>query len=92
MNSKRPSLTGSLIQRKGEAPRPPDLTASAPAPAAPPPAPAPQRKAYAKALTLKLSEGDYERLRLFAFHRHRTHQDVIEAALLRYLDDEERAG
>lgn len=89
--SKRPRLTGGLIQRKGEAPRPPEIPTATPAPAAPAaperaptPAPAPGRVP----LTVKLSSPDYERLRAYAFQNRRSHQDIIEKALLAYLDSE----
>jgi predicted DNA binding CopG/RHH family protein len=43
----------------------------------------------AKSLTLRLSETQYERLRRFAFERRLSHQDIIESALLRYLNQQE---
>ena len=62
------------------------------------PSPAPQptlavlagREPRAKSLTLRLSETQYERLRRFAFERRLSHQDIIEGALLTYLDQQER--
>lgn len=90
--SKRPSLSGGLIQRKGEAPRPPDIppvpTPAPTAPAAPDRAPVPAPTAGRVPLTVKLSSPDYERLRAFAFQNRRSHQDIIEKALLAYLDSE----
>ena len=41
-----------------------------------------------KSLTLRLSEPRYQRLRRFAFDRDASHQEVIEAALIAYLDRE----
>jgi hypothetical protein len=102
MADKRPVSLDGLIQTKGaarpdnlvqrvEAPSParqaqehletalrsPPATASTPAPA---------REPRAKSLTLRLSETQYERLRRFAFERRLSHQDIIERALIEYLD------
>jgi hypothetical protein len=93
-----PSLDG-LIQTKG-APRPDaplqrgesparSLQASLHAIAAPA-GPGP-REPRAKSLTLRLSETQYERLRRFAFERRLSHQDIIERALVEYLEREERS-
>ena len=50
-------------------------------------APAAQEKEpRAKSLTLRLSESQYERLRRFAFERRLSHQDIIERALMNYLE------
>jgi hypothetical protein len=74
------------------------VTQSAPAPqAASQPIPiAPTASAgkepRAKSLTLRLSETQYERLRRFAFERRLSHQDIIESALLGYLDQQERSA
>jgi hypothetical protein len=78
----KPQLDG-LVQRKG---------------AARPQAPADQQRAApqqaekappkTKALTLKLTDDDYRRLRRFAFETERSHQHIIETALLEYLDRE----
>jgi hypothetical protein len=46
----------------------------------------------AKSLTLRLSQSRYERLRNFAFSRRQSHQDIIEVALLEYLDRQERGA
>jgi hypothetical protein len=55
------------------------------------PQPRPQGKgSRAKSLMLRLSETQYERLRRFAFERRLSHQDIIENALLGYLDQQER--
>ena len=95
-----PSLDG-LIQAKG-APRPSEVPqrGEAPAPAPAPPTPvaaspssAPSRPASdaeprTKSLTLRLSEVRYQRLRRFAFDRDASHQEVIEAALMAYLERE----
>jgi len=54
-----------------------------------PPGPA-GKEPRAKSLTLRLSETQYERLRRFAFERRLSHQDIIEGALLVYLDQQER--
>lgn len=72
------------------------LQAAVTQPAPPPPA-APQpaasapagKEPRAKSLTLRLSESQYERLRRFAFERRLSHQDIIESALLGYLDQQE---
>lgn len=63
-------------------------------PASPQPAPAGSagREPRAKSLTLRLSETQYERLRRFAFERRLSHQDIIESALLTYLDQQERSA
>jgi hypothetical protein len=94
-----PSLDG-LIQTKG-APRPDALAQRGDSPArvlqtnlhtsvaAPVPAPA-AREPRAKSLTLRLSETQYERLRRFAFDRRLSHQDIIERALVEYLERQER--
>ena len=42
-----------------------------------------------KAMTLKLTESDYDRLRVYAFTHKLSHQAVMEAALLEYLDSHE---
>jgi hypothetical protein len=47
-----------------------------------------EREPRTKSLTLRLSETHYERLRRFAFDRRTSHQDVIERALLSYLDQQ----
>lgn len=41
-----------------------------------------------KSLTLRLSEQRYQRLRRFAFDRNASHQEIIEAALIAYLEKE----
>jgi hypothetical protein len=41
-----------------------------------------------KSLTLRLSEQRYQRLRRFAFDRNASHQEIIEAALIAYLERE----
>lgn len=91
-----PSLDG-LIQAKG-APRPSDLPQRGEAAVAPPAAikpveppagkPVASAEPRTKSLTLRLSESQYQRLRRFAFDRDASHQDVIEAALMGYLDSE----
>ena len=74
------------------------VTQLAPAPqAAPQPVPATPtvpagKEPRAKSLTLRLSETQYERLRRFAFERRLSHQDIIESALLGYLDRQERSA
>jgi hypothetical protein len=50
------------------------------------------REPRAKSLTLRLSETQYERLRRYAFERRLSHQDIIENALLAFLDQEERGA
>jgi len=93
-DKRTPSLEG-LIQTKGAA-RPDTLVQriEAPSPArvlqdglqtaiAPPPA---EREPRAKSLTLRLSETQYERLRRFAFEQRMSHQDIIERALMDYLN------
>jgi hypothetical protein len=50
------------------------------------------REPRAKSLTLRLSETQYERLRRYAFERRLSHQDIIESALLAYLDQHERSA
>lgn len=99
MSNKQPVSLDGLIQAKG-APRPSDVPQRGEAPAAaPPPAPTPAPPTPAsrpasdaeprtKSLTLRLSEPRYQRLRRFAFDRDASHQEVIEAALMAYLDRE----
>jgi hypothetical protein len=85
---------GNLIHRKGEAVRPAEMPQrGAPAPEAPPTTPvrregAPADEPRAKSLTLKLSERNYDRLRECGHRNRKTHQALIEEALLRYLDAE----
>jgi hypothetical protein len=94
------SLDG-LIQTKG-APRPDAMAQRVESPAkalqanleatiTTAPAPA-GREPRAKSLTLRLSETQYERLRRFAFERRLSHQDIIERALIDYLDRQERGA
>jgi hypothetical protein len=45
-----------------------------------------EREPRAKSLTLRLSETQYERLRRFAFEHRMSHQDIIERALMEYLN------
>src|SRR5215213_5188132 len=59
--------------------------------AAPRLAPA-EKEPRAKSLTLRLSEAQYERLRRFAFDRRLSHQDIIERALVEYLDQQDRGA
>ena len=102
MAGKQPPSLDGLIQAKG-APRPSDVPqrGEAPSPAAAPPAapvpaasPASTSRAGSdaeprtKSLTLRLSEPRYQRLRRFAFDRDASHQEVIEAALMAYLERE----
>ena len=102
MAGKQPPSLDGLIQAKG-APRPSDVPqrGEGSSPAAPPltaPAPAPASSSSSrpgsdaeprtKSLTLRLSEPRYQRLRRFAFDRDASHQEVIEAALMAYLERE----
>jgi hypothetical protein len=104
-NKNIPSLDG-LIQTKG-APRPDTMSQRGESPAreiqtqlqaavAQPtpftPAVPAGREPRAKSLTLRLSETQYERLRRFAFESRLSHQDIIEGALLAYLDQKERSA
>jgi|SRR5215207_1431034 hypothetical protein len=58
-----------------------------------PPCPAPaEREPRAKSLTLRLSEAQYERLRRFAFDHRLSHQDILERAMVEFLDRHERGG
>lgn len=98
-SNKQPVTLDGLIQSKG-APRPSEVPqrgeAPAPATLAPPPAapasspasarPASDAEPRTKSLTLRLSESRYQRLRRFAFERGSSHQEVIEAALMAYLE------
>jgi hypothetical protein len=104
-NKNIPSLDG-LIQTKG-APRPDTMSQRGESPAreiqtqlqaavaqptpSTPAVPA-GREPRAKSLTLRLSETQYERLRRFAFESRLSHQDIIEGALLAYLDQKERSA
>lgn len=83
------------VPQRGEAASAPaSVPTPAPAPAAAQPAPAPIARAASdaeprtKSLTLRLSEARYQRLRRYAFERDASHQEVIEAALIAYLDKE----
>jgi hypothetical protein len=101
-NKNTPSLDG-LIQTKG-APRPDTMTQRGESPAReiqthlqaavtqPAPAAPAGKEPRAKSLTLRLSETQYERLRRFAFEKRLSHQDIIEGALLTYLDQQERSA
>lgn len=51
-----------------------------------PKAPKPAKREGEKRLTLALDGMTYKRLRLHGVEKDRTHQDIIEAALLEYLD------
>ena len=97
MAGKQPLSLDGLIQAKG-APRPTDVPQRGEA-APPPPSTAPTAQTSSaransdaeprtKSLTLRLSEPRYQRLRRFAFDRDASHQEVIEAALIAYLDRE----
>ena len=96
-----PSLDG-LIQTKG-APRPDAMAQRGDSPVrviqanlqttvTAVPADHPTREPRAKSLTLRLSEKQYERLRRFAFDRRLSHQDIIERALVEYLDRQEHSA
>lgn len=84
------------VPQRGEAASAPEPSpTSAPAAAQPAPAaPTPIARAASdaeprtKSLTLRLSEARYQRLRRYAFERDASHQEVIEAALIAYLDKE----
>jgi hypothetical protein len=99
MADKNASILEGLIQTKG-APRPDAMAQRGESPARAlqaelravmPSAPAETtgREPRAKSLTLRLSETQYERLRRFAFERRLSHQDIIERALIAYLDQHE---
>ena len=70
---------------------PASLIQPTPAPQTTPTSPA-TKEPRAKSLTLRLSEAQYERLRRFAFEMRLSHQDIIEGALLSYLDQQERSA
>jgi hypothetical protein len=83
-------LQSAVIQA---APAPQPAPAQQPAPQASTAAlAAAAREPRAKSLTLRLSETQYERLRRFAFEKRLSHQDIIEGALLAYLDQQERSA
>jgi hypothetical protein len=94
MADKRTASLDGLIQTKGAA-RPDTLVqrSEAPSPArvlqdglqAAMTGPV-EREPRAKSLTLRLSETQYERLRRFAFEHRMSHQDIIERALMEYLN------
>lgn len=83
------------VPQRGEASSP---AAAPPAAPAPTPAasssstsssrPASDAEPRTKSLTLRLSEPRYQRLRRFAFDQDASHQEVIEAALMSYLERE----
>jgi len=89
MSAKQSASLDGLIQVKG-APRPETLlqrsAAAGVLKADPVPAAAAPAEPRAKSLTLRLSETQYQCLRRFAFDRGQSHQDVIERALMEYLD------
>ncbi len=88
MSAKQSASLDGLIQVKG-ASRPETLLQRSAAPmgkADPVPTAAAPAEPRAKSLTLRLSETQYQRLRRFAFDRGQSHQDVIERALMEYLD------
>lgn len=69
----------------------PAAAATAPAPSSSPASssrPGSDAEPRTKSLTLRLSEPRYQRLRRFAFDRDASHQEVIEAALMAYLERE----
>ncbi len=74
-----PSSPPPLAQASAASPAPTAASASRPASDAEP---------RTKSLTLRLSEVRYQRLRRFAFERDASHQEVIEAALIAYLERE----
>lgn len=87
--------------RPSDVPQRGEVSSPSAQPAAPAstPAPAPSSSASSsrpvsdaeprtKSLTLRLSEPRYQRLRRFAFDRDASHQEVIEAALMAYLERE----
>jgi hypothetical protein len=76
----------SEVPQRGEALAPPTPTLAAPAPTPAPARPASDAEPRTKSLTLRLSEPRYQRLRRFAFERDASHQEVIEAALMAYLE------
>lgn len=83
------------VPQRGEAPSPavapPAAPATAPAPSSAPASssrPGSDAEPRTKSLTLRLSEPRYQRLRRFAFDRDASHQEVIEAALIAYLEHE----
>ena len=49
-----------------------------------------EKEPRSKSLTLRLSEPQYERLRRFAFERRLSHQDILERAMIEFLDRQER--
>lgn len=82
----------SEVPQRGEAPVPTSpakaVADSAPAATSAPARPMSDAEPRTKSLTLRLSEPRYQRLRRFAFERDASHQEVIEAALMAYLERE----
>ena len=90
-----------LIQPKGAAQRPVEIpqrgelsppTSPEPAPApieAAQPAPAKEGRKQVKSLTVKLTMEKYRRLREHGVRTDLKHQQMIDEAITRYLDDEE---
>lgn len=82
------------VPQRGEAASAPAPTPATATAQAEPATPAPIVRAASdaeprtKSLTLRLSEARYQRLRRYAFERDASHQEVIEAALIAYLDKE----
>jgi hypothetical protein len=104
MASKQPLSLDGLIQAKGAprpsdvpqrgeapaqvAPAPTPVAPAASAPSTGPSRATSDAEPRTKSLTLRLSEPRYQRLRRFAFERDASHQEVIEAALMAYLEKE----
>lgn len=89
--SNKPNRLGALIQTKGAAERPvkiPQRGEPDQKPAAAPVATPEGEAAAKKSLTLKLSATQYKRLRAYSFANELSHQQVMETALMRYLDQE----
>ncbi|UEM08200.1 hypothetical protein JL101_036495 (plasmid) [Skermanella rosea] len=83
---------GSMVQRKGAAARPaeiPQRGEPVPSPVPLPVDPATAAEKKKRSLTLKLTEAQYQRLRAFGFKVEQSHQEVMETALMRYLDSQD---
>ncbi len=100
MSKSSTNRLGGLIQPKGSAPRPveiPQRGELSPPPAAPAPvepvqpaaSPAKVGRGKVKSLTVKLTLEKYRRLRAHASRTDLTHQQMMEEAITRYLDEEE---
>ena len=80
---KKPADFGGLIQRKDDAKRPDEMPQRG---SRKPPEPPPAEEPRVKAMTLKLTARDYQRLLRAGLMPRRTNQEMMEEAVLAWLD------